>query len=91
MNGRVRGTPFFGKSENISSTGVLFTSSRPFEEGEQVELMFVLPGQGQLSTKAEIIRVEAMPAKTPKYGARFIDPNRHSFRMLEDFINKRLR
>ena len=91
LSGRARGTPFFGKSENVSSTGVLFTSNRPLEEGEQVELMFVLPGQGQLNTKVEILRVEAMPAKEPKYGARFIDPARQSFRMLEDFINKRLR
>jgi hypothetical protein len=59
--------------------------------GEEVELMFVLPGQGQLSTKAEILRVETMPAKVTKYGARFIDPTRQSFHMLEDFINKRLR
>jgi DNA-binding NarL/FixJ family response regulator len=91
LNGKARGTPFFGRSENISSTGILFTSNRALELGEQVDLMLVLPGQGQVNTKAEILRVETPQTKETKCGARFVDPARQTFRMLEDFIEKRLR
>ena len=90
LSGTARGTPFFGRSSNISSTGILFTSNRALDEGEQADLMLVLPGQGQVNSKVEILRVETIQAKETSYGARFIDPSRQTFRMLEDFIKKRL-
>lgn len=61
LGGMVRKTPFFGKSENISATGILFSTNRILDLGDQVDLMFVLPGQGKLNTKAEILRAETIP------------------------------
>jgi CheY-like chemotaxis protein len=91
LKGIVRNTPFFGRSENISATGMLFTTNRIFDLGETPELSFMLPGLGQFHTLVEILRVDAVPGKDPKYGGRFIDLSQKAAQMLETFINNRLR
>ena len=90
INGTVRSTPFFGRSENISATGILFSSNRLMEVGERPELNLVLPGQGQLHALTEILRVEPVPGKDPKFGARFIDPSRQAHQMIEAYIRKKI-
>jgi len=91
INGTVHSAPFFGRSENISATGILFSASHVMAVGDRPELDLVLPGQGQLHTAAEILRVDPMPGKDTKYGARFIDPGRQGYQMLEAFIRKKIR
>ena len=89
INGTVRSTPFFGRSENISATGILFSANRIMDVGDRPELNLVLPGLGQLHALTEILRVEAVPGKDPKYGARFIDPGRQAHQMIEAYIRKK--
>ena len=89
INGTVHSAPFFGRSENISATGILFSSNRIMNVGDRPELNLVLPGQGQLHTLTEILRVEPIPGKDPKYGARFIDPGRQAHQMIEAYIRKK--
>jgi len=89
IEGTVHSTPFFGRSENISSTGILFSANRVMAIGDRPELNLVLPGQGQLHAATEILRVEAVPGRDTKYGARFIDPGRQAHQMIEAFIRKR--
>jgi CheY-like chemotaxis protein len=90
IEGTVNSTPFFGRSENISATGILFSANRAMAVGDRPELNLVLPGQGQLHTATEILRVEPVPGKDTKYGARFIDPGRQAHQMIEAFIRKRM-
>lgn len=91
LKGVVRNMPFFGRSENISATGMLFSTNRMFDIGESPELSFMLPGLGQFHTVVEVLRVDAEPGKDPRYGARFIDLTQTAARMLETFIANRLR
>lgn len=91
VSGKAQSGSFFGKTENISATGILFTTNHTLAAGDVAELMLMLPGHGKVDTSAEIVRVVSMPGSEPKYGARFIDPGRHAFRMLNSFIEKRLR
>lgn len=90
IQGTVRSTPFFGRSENISATGILFSANHSMAVGDRPELNLVLPGQGQLHTGTEILRVEPVPGKDTKYGARFIDPSRQAFQMIEAYIRKKI-
>lgn len=89
INGTMRSTPFFGRSENISATGILFSANRIMDVGDRPELNLVLPGQGQLHILTEILRVETVPGKDPRYGARFIDPGRQAHQMIETYIRKK--
>ena len=89
VSGTVRSTPFFGRSENISATGILFSANRIMDVGDRPEINLVLPGLGQLHTLTEILRVEPVAGKDPKYGARFIDPDQHVHQMIEAFIRKK--
>lgn len=91
VSGTVHSAPFFGRSENISATGILFMANRAMAVGDRPELDLVIPGQGQLHTTIEILRVEPLPGKDTKYGARFIDPGRQGYRMIEAFISKKIR
>ena len=88
ISGTVRSTPFFGRSENISSTGILFSTNRRLDVGDRPELSLVLPGQGQVHVVSEILRAEPDPGKHPKYGARFIDPSHQAHQMIEAFIRR---
>lgn len=90
LRGLARSTPFFGRSENISATGILFSTNHGLAAGEMAELTFVLPGQGQLHTKAEVVRRVEAAGREQRYGARFIDPGRPAYRMIEAFIARRL-
>jgi CheY-like chemotaxis protein len=89
ITGMVRSTPFFGRSENISATGILFSANRIMDIGDRPEINLVLPGLGQLHTVIEILRVEPVPGKDPKYGARFIDPGQQVHQMIASFIHRK--
>lgn len=89
ITGSVNSAPFFGRSENISATGILFTANRLMAVGDRPELNLVLPGQGQLHATSEILRVEPTPGKDTRYGARFIDPGRQAHQMIEAFIRRK--
>lgn len=88
ITGSVRSVPFFGRSENISATGILFSSNRILDVGDRPELSLMLPGQGHIHATAEILRVEPVSGKDPKYGARFIDPSGLTRQMIEAFIRR---
>jgi len=90
LRGRLGSTPFFGRSENISATGMLFSTNHALEAGDLVELTLVLPGLGQLHTKAGIVRSVESAGRDHRYGARFIDPGRVAYQMIETFIQRRL-
>jgi len=89
ISGAVHSAPFFGRSENISATGLLFSTNHAMVVGDRPELHLVLPGQGQLHITTEILRVEPLPGRDTKYGARFIDPGRQGFQMIEAFIRRK--
>ena len=91
INGTVHSAPFFGRSENISATGILFVANRAMAIGDRPELDLMLPGQGQIHITTEILRVEPLPGKDTKYGARFIDPGRQGYQMIEAYISKKIR
>lgn len=90
VSGTVRSAPFLGRSENISATGILFSTNRMLDVGDRPELSLMLPGQGQVLLAAEVVRVEPVPGRDPRFGARFIDPGRQARQMLAAFIEKRL-
>lgn len=89
VEGTVHRTPFFGRSENISATGICFSANRAMAIGDRPALNLVLPGQGQLHADTEIVRVEPVPGKDTRYGARFIDPSRQVHKMIEVFIGRK--
>jgi CheY-like chemotaxis protein len=89
ISGTVRSAPFFGRSENLSATGILFSTNRILDVGDRPELSLMLPGQGQIHTLTEIVRVEPVLGKDPRYGARFIDPSLQAHRMIEAFIRRK--
>lgn len=74
LQGKAKGVPFTGIAENISTSGMLFRSAAVLFEGDAVTCSFLLSGAGEITVKAEIVRVIGADAGQGAhgYGIRFI-------------------
>ncbi|TAN39907.1 MAG: response regulator [Nitrospirae bacterium] len=57
LEGTIKGRPFVGHTENISSAGMLLRSPADLLEGDIVVCSFSLPGSKRLTVTAEVVRV----------------------------------
>lgn len=91
VEGGNKDRPFFGRSGNISSTGMLIESEKLLEKGEQLVCSFYLPGSAQIKTTGEIMRVmtQTAGAKTYQYGLRFLQLTPEERSAIEDFVERK--
>jgi CheY-like chemotaxis protein len=81
---------FFGRTENLSSTGLLFSSSKEIEVGETVDLSFFLPGTGRLALQAQVVRIQSGKGRENLFGARFVQSGPQTASRIEAFIRNRV-
>ena len=91
VEGTNKDVAFFGRSGNISATGMLIESEKVLEKGEQLKCSFFLPGSAQIKTTGEIVRAmkQAGGAKTYQYGLRFAQLTTEARSAIEDFVEKK--
>jgi CheY-like chemotaxis protein len=91
VEGSNRDVPFFGRSGNISSTGMLIESEKVLEKGDQLTCSFFLPGSARIKTIGEIVRVlkQAGGSKTRQYGVRFSPLASEARSAIEEFVDRR--
>lgn len=91
VEGRAEGVPFFAKTENLSISGILITTSRPLKVGETVELAFFLPAFGRVVLEAEVVRAQPRDGKDVAYGARFLRVSPRERDAIGAFVDSRMR
>ena len=92
MEGKSKGKPFTGLTENISSAGMLFRSAAIFFEGDSISCSFYLPGTTCISASADIVRVlkdENEPSAKHLYGVSFTDIGDNDISEINAFVEKR--
>lgn len=89
---KVQGTkkkrPFTASTENISLSGMLFTTPARLSEGDTVKCSLSIPGSEQINTEAEIVRVveQVNNKDICSYGAKFIEVDTASISTLKGFV-----
>jgi len=91
VEGSDKDKPFFGRSGNISTTGILIESEKVLTIGDQLMCSFFLPGSKQIKTNGEIVRVMESDAgsKSSQYGVRFSHLSEEARSAIEDFVEKK--
>lgn len=91
VEGSNKDRPFFGRSGNISATGMLIEAEKVLEKGEQLMCSFFLPGSAQIKTSGEIVRAmkQAGGSKTFQYGLRFSQLTTEARSAIEEFVEKK--
>lgn len=91
IEGSNKDRPFFGRSGNISTTGILIESIKGLEKGDQLTCSFFLPGSAQIKTNGEIVRVmkQAGESKICQYGVRFSSLTAEARSAIEEFVERK--
>ncbi len=78
---------FFGRTENISSSGIFIICEKDLELHSNVTLRFLLPGsEEEIVVKGEIVRID--PSKNIGYGIRFTELSKEAEEKLKNFIKE---
>jgi CheY-like chemotaxis protein/Tfp pilus assembly protein PilZ len=91
IEGSNKDRPFFGRSGNISTTGILVESEKVLAIGDQLMCSFFLPGSSQIKTNGEIVRVmkQAQGSKACQYGVKFSQLAPEARTAIEEFVEKK--
>ena len=91
VEGTDKDRPFFGRSGNISTTGILIEAEKVLEIGDQLMCSFYLPGSAQIKTSGEVVRVmkPVRDSKTCQYGLRFSQLSTEARSAIEEFIERK--
>lgn len=91
VEGNNKDRPFFGRSGNISTTGMLIEAEKVLEKGDQLMCSFFLPGSAQIKTNGEIVRVmkQVGGSKAFQYGLRFSQLAAEAKAAIEDFVDRK--
>ena len=91
IEGSNKDRPFFGRSGNISTTGILIESEKALAIGDQLMCSFFLPGSSQIKTNGEIVRImkQVGGSKACQYGVRFSQIAPEARSAIEEFVEKK--
>ncbi|HBG93013.1 MAG TPA: hypothetical protein DDX12_06025 [Nitrospiraceae bacterium] len=91
LEGKKTEASFSGSVENISASGMLFSSGSELFEGDTIACSFSLPGSGSTTAEAEIVRIIEKESKDKQnlYGISFTDPDNNLISAIENFITKK--
>ncbi len=91
FQGTENGRAFFGRSDNLSSTGMLIETEKELKKGDHVTCSFFLPGSSQIKVEGEIVRVvkQVTHSKARQYGVRFISLAEVAKSAVDSFIEKK--
>lgn len=92
MEGKDKGRPFTGLTENISVSGMLFRSAANLFEGDSIRCSFSLPGASPITASADIVRTlknETGPFVKNFYGVIFSDISNKDISAIQSFVEKR--
>lgn len=82
---------FFGRSGNLSATGMLIETEKELAKGDRIQCSFFLPGTTQIKATGEIVRLidQVSSSGTKQYGIRFLPLPAAITAAIEDFVGKK--
>lgn len=91
VEGREKDNQFFGRSGNISTTGMLIETEKALAKGDRLQCSFFLPDSGQIKTNGDVVRVvgPASGSKTSQYGIRFQPLTVEAKTAIEGFVERK--
>ena len=91
IEGSSKDKTFFGRSGNISTTGMLIETERGLARGDRVTCSFFVPGSRQVRANGEIVRVipQAAGSKLHQFGIKFSPLAPEAAAAIEDFVDKK--
>lgn len=92
LDGTSEKMPFAAHAENISSSGMLLLTTADLSEGDTINCTFSLPGFGQVTAGADIVRMLEKTAKKDfnRYGVKFIELSAEAASAIEAFLEKEI-
>jgi CheY-like chemotaxis protein len=90
LDGTSRKMPFTARAENFSASGMLLLTSAKLSEGDTISCTFSLPGFGQVTAGADIVRMleKGTKKETNLYGVKFIELSDEAASAIEAFLKK---
>ena len=90
IEGKFGDRAFFGRGENISSSGILIKTEDVFATGDRIYFSFFLPDGMRIQVRGEVVRLMKLsPAlHACRYGARFTDITQQNKAAIELYVNK---
>lgn len=90
VEGKFSSRPFLCISENVSSTGMLFSTEKDLSTGDIIICSFVLPDSTHIRANAEVIRAVGRHTDfdTNQYAIRFSPLNEAERRAIEAYVEQ---
>ena len=87
VKNRGNNTPFFGRSENISASGMLLDSNRILFTNDVLSCSFFLPNRTRISLHGKVLRSEPHPLikGLSRYGIKFVHPAGNTKSLIDSF------
>jgi CheY-like chemotaxis protein len=81
---------YAGRTENMSESGMLIATDAEVYEGDTIDCSFNLPGLGQVSTSAVVVRVDDEDSENglKRYGISLTEPSKDLVYAIKVFIRK---
>ena len=91
VDGNAKDTPFFCRSQNISTSGMLIETDKIIPHGDRVICSFFLPESIRIQATGEIVRIPQQPtgATLKQYGVKFSNLTHEAKQALEAFVEKK--
>jgi two-component system chemotaxis response regulator CheY len=91
VDGNAKDTPFFCRSQNISTSGMLIETDKTLPHGDRVICSFFLPDSMRIQTAGEIVRIpqQATGSTVKQYGVKFSNLTPEARQALEAFVEKK--
>lgn len=91
VDGNAKDTPFFCRSQNISTSGMLIETDKTLPHGDRVICSFFLPDSMRIQAAGEIVRIpqQATGSTVKQYGVKFSNLTPEARQALEAFVEKK--
>jgi two-component system chemotaxis response regulator CheY len=91
VDGKTKETPFFCRSQNISTSGMLIETDKTLPHGDRVICSFFLPDSIRIQAIGEIVRIpqQAIGATVKQYGVKFSNLTPEARQALEAFVDRK--
>jgi CheY-like chemotaxis protein len=91
VDGNAKDTPFFCRSQNISTSGMLIETDKTLPHGDRVICSFFLPDSMRIQAAGEIVRIpqQATGSTVKQYGIKFLTLTPEARQALEAFVEKK--
>lgn len=91
VKGQIKSEPFFGTTQNISTSGVLLETEKPLAKGDVITCSFFIPDSDRIIADGEVKRKTKTDGGLYHYGVQFIGVSPEGKKAIEAFVKKKLR